>query len=93
MQKWLVEYFNLASLGHAQADHQLEGGDLYVDLASATAAEKLAGFEAGLVSTYALPLHLQAGPALSGSLGPLPDLRLAPRLTAYTENVKILYAV
>ena len=54
--KPVIFHVTLSFLGHAQADHQLEDGDLHVDLARSALVVELTRAPGGVVANIALGL-------------------------------------
>jgi hypothetical protein len=82
----------MASLSDAEANDQLQDGDLDVDRARAPAVIKLARTEAGTVSNCAFSMQFQTSSSLDRIEGLFPDPRLATGLPAGTRN-KIISTV
>ena len=82
----------MASLSDAEANDQLQDGDLDVDGAGAAVVIKLARTEAGTVSNCAFSMQFQTSSSLDRIEGLFPDPRLATGLPAGTRN-KIISTV
>jgi hypothetical protein len=76
----------MASLSDAEANDQLQDGDLHVDGAGAAVVVELRRTEAGTVSNCAFSMQLQTSSSLDRIERLFPDPSLATGLPAGTRN-------